>query len=365
MKPRVCYILPQYDAATGSHFFHLYELLERAAKNLDIFLIIERSKGAPPDLPFRCYRQKFSFMPFRAVELFLILVFVRLCGYRFFYTHYSFAGAFFAWLVTRMFGGVNFYWNCGMPWLYARGWPEEAAFRFALKHSIFVTGTEGLLNEYQQHYGLKTENSRVVPNWIDTSRFNAKENRQELGKHLNIPGRAKVVLFVHRLSRRKGSHKIVPIAERVTKKVQDVIFLIVGSGPEEESLKVEIVNRKLENYVRIVGEIPNKNIPEYFHVADVFFMPSEEEGFPHVLLESMAAGVPYAASDVGGVREITPPELRDYIVADTDIELFSRHIIELLELKPDAFEALGNAEKKWVLRYDIEAVIPKFIGLFV
>lgn len=363
-KPKICYILPEYNLAAGSHFYHLYELLERSAKNLDIFLVIERSKGATPELPFRCYRQKFSFMPLRVVELFLIFVFVRLHGYRFFYTHYSFAGAFFAWFVARMFGGINFYWNCGMPWLYSRGWFEEVMFHFALKHSILVTGTEGLLREYQQRYGLKAGNSRVLPNWIDTRRFSAIENRQELKKRLDIPEQAKAVLFVHRLSRRKGAHKILPIAERVAKKIPGAIFLIVGSGPEQKNLEFRIHDLGLGQHVRLAGEVPNKDIPQYFAAADVFFMPSEEEGFPHVLLESMAAGVPYAASDVGGVREITPAVMREYLVPSGDIAIFSAKIVELLEKSPLGTKSIIDEEREWVKRYDIEEVLPKFAALF-
>ena len=361
---KICYIVPLYDPGTGSHFFYLYKLLERASSALDIFVIAEKGVALAQKPPFGFYLQRFTRQPLRGLELFFVLCRRRFAGYNFFYTHYSFGGAVFSWAVTCIFGGLNFYWNCGMPWLYKRGWLEEALFRFALKRSIFVTGTAGVRDVYRARYGLKERNTRIMPNWIDVRRFADKTGREELRKRFGIAGGAKVILFAHRLSRRKGSHKILPIAERVTKNVRDVIFLIVGSGPEYNNLKLKIRNLKLEKNTRLVGEVANRDIPAYFAVADVFFMPSEEEGFPHVLLEAMAAGVPYVASDVGGVREITPPEFQEYIVPSGDVEAYIKNIINLLTMSDDVRRKLFEAEQEWVKQYDVSVAEPKFIALF-
>lgn len=367
-RARICYILPEYDAATSSHFFHLYELLERASSALDIFVVVEKSRTCPSLKNIRVRCQKFSWMPARIVELFLVLVVLRLGGYRAFYTHYSFVGACISWIVSRLSGGRNFYWNCGMPWLYRRGWFEEAVFRFLLRHSLFVTGTPGLSRAYRERYGLDQERLRVVPNWVNVERFlpafTPRENRLMLRRRLGIPENGKVILFAHRLSRRKGTHHILPIAASVTKKNEHAIFLIVGAGPDLESLKSQVKSLKLEEQVRLVGEVPNREIQDYFAIADVFLMPSEEEGFPHVLLEAMAAGLPYTASDVGGVREITPAELQEYIVSQGDNINFEEKIIKLLTLSPHDRENIAEAEKKWVKQYDIHVVLPRFISLF-
>ncbi|MFY9462375.1 MAG: glycosyltransferase family 4 protein [Candidatus Sungiibacteriota bacterium] len=359
----MCYILPSYDTAAGSHFFHLYELLERAARDLDILLIIEKAQVPPSGLPLRVYCQKFSFLPLRLAELIFIAGLSRLSGTRFFYTHYSFFGALASWLVVRIFGGTAYYWNCGMPWLYQRGFFEETVFRFILRHLILVTGTAGLAAEYLKHYALRADRMRIMPNWITTERFENMAERKIMRQTLGIAD-SRMVLFVHRLSRRKGAHYIPPVARAVTEKLRNVIFLIVGIGPESENLKSEIRNGGLEGSVRFAGEIPHRDIPAYFAAADVLFMPSEEEGFPHVLLEAMASGVPYTAGDVGGVRDITPPELQEYIVPSGDVEAYTKNIINLLTMSDDARRRLFEAERIWVKQYDVSAAEPKFIALF-
>ncbi len=362
--PRVVYVLPRYDPATGSHFFHVYELLERAAGALDIFVVVEKAGSERMGLPFRAYCQRCSWPPLRALELIAVLAWQRFAGRRYFYTHYSFYGALASWLVTGIFGGTAYYWNAGLPWLYPRPAFAEAVFRFILRHTVLVTGTAGLAREYQRRYGLQPERTRVVPNWVNVARFQPTASREESRQRLGIPLAAKVVLFAHRLSRRKGAHLIPEIAVKVTKARKDVIFVVVGAGPEERNLKLKIENWKLENFVRLVGEVPHRELPAYYRAADVFLMPSEEEGFPHVLLEAMAAGLPYVASDVGGVREITPPEFQPYVVSRGDIHVFTGKILELLALSPPEINQVAVAEREWVEQYDVNSVLAKFVTLF-
>lgn len=362
-KPHICYILPEYNPDTGSHFFHLYEFLVAAAGELDVFVVIEKCKSRPA-WPFRCYCQKFSFPLLRFVELLLILVSQRLSGRRYFYTHYSFYGAIASWLVTRILGGRAYYWNSGEPWKYERSWFEEAVFRFILRHVILVTHPSGLAEEYRRRYGLEPERIKIVPHYIAVNRFQVLGVRDQVRRKLGIAPDAKVVLFVHRLSRRKGAHLIPEIAAEVVKREKNVIFVIVGSGPEEENLKLKTKNLKLEPHMRFVGEVPQREIPAYFRAADVLLLPSEEEGFPHVLLEAMAARVPYVASDVGGVREVTPPVLQEYIVPSGDSAAFAEKILKLIALSTPEHAKLEVAEQGWVKQYDLQAVLPKLVKLF-
>jgi glycosyltransferase involved in cell wall biosynthesis len=363
-KSKICYVLPEYDEKTGSHFFHLYELLGRASRGLDIFLVIERCAGKPDKFSIPFYCQRFSFPPLRFLEFVLILLRERFRGRRYFYTHYSYYGGLASWLVTRLLGGTAYYWNCGMPWLYRRPWLEERIFRFILRHTVFVTGTPGIAEEYRRRYGLKAARIRILPNWVNVERFGDTPPKEDCRRQLGLPSDKKIILFVHRLSRRKGAHLLPEIIVGVTAMRKDAMFVIVGDGPERENLESRIQNLGLEKYARVVGEVPHRELPAYYRVADVFLMPSEEEGFPHVLLEAMAAGVPYVASDVGGVREFTPPELQQYVVPSGDIRQFSEKIVSLLAMGDSERERIKTIEQEWVRSYGITSIVPQFVKLF-
>lgn len=363
-KPRIVYVLPNYDPATGSHFFHIRELLASSAPELDIFLVIERGAAGAlaPGLPF--YIQKFSFAPLRFAELIFVLLRERFRGRRYFYAHYSFYGGIASWLIARISGGRAYYWNCGMPWLYRRPLLEEAVFRFVLRHAILVTGTDGIAREYAKRYRLRRERIRVLPNWITVSRFADGGGREEARNKIGLAPDAAVILFVHRLSRRKGAHLIPDIAAEVTKTLKNAIFVVAGDGPERKNLELRIKNLGLGGQARIEGEVPHREIAIYFRAADVFIMPSEEEGFPHVLLEAMASGIPYAASDVGGVKDITPAVLHDYVVASGDVKAFSRRILALLQKDPESRAGISDALKAHARKFDTAGAVPQFVKLF-
>lgn len=359
---RICYILPKYDPATSSHFFHIYELLAAASHELDIFLVIERGTADPRALRLPFYLQKFSFPPLRFVELLFVLLRERFRARRYFYTHYSFYGGVASWFVTRLLGGRAYYWNCGMPWLYRRPFLEEAVFRFVLRHTVLVTGTKGIGEAYRRHYGIR--DIRVMPNRIMVSRFQSGPGRAVLRSYLGIRPEADVILFVHHLSRRKGAHLLPDIARSVISANKHAMFVIVGAGPERERVQAAIDRVGLAGNVSFRGEVAYRDVIGYFQAADVFLLPSEEEGFPHSLLDAQASGLPYVASDVGGVRDITPAVLQDFVVTPGDAQALSSKLIELLRETPAARAKISDVLKAHVRQYDTLRVVPQFVKLF-
>ena len=357
-KKKICYILPKYDAKTHTHFSYLYPFLGKVSKELEIFLIVEKSRGLMEiDGIKKIYRQKKKLKIFRVCENFLASSKASSEGYSDFYVHYSFIGALSAILVTKIKGGKVFYWNCGMPWLYKRGRFEEKVFRYILKNTIFVTGTSGIRDEYVKRYGLLSEKTRVLPNWIDLEEFGKNVwKKEEAREKLNLSQDKKIILFVHHLSQRKGADKILPTAELLS---DDYFFVVVGSGPYQKKLRFGILEKNLSERFRLEGVVFHENIGQYFASADIFFMPSEEEGFPHVLLESMALGVPFVASDVGGVSEIIPEESKKFITKKRNPQVFAKLISKGLNAPISSKILTTKAEE-----YDIEKVWPQFVSLF-
>src|SRR3989344_5288987 len=168
---RLVYIIPEYDAASASHFYHIHELLERASQDLDIFLVIEKGKVPPKIKNFKgIYVQRFSFPPLRFFELWVLFLYLRFKGWKNFWVHYSLYAAVAALDVNSFLGGKNFYWNCGMPWLYRRNRFHEIIFQLVMRPSTLVTGTVGMKKMYIERYGLSEENVKVMPNWINLAR---------------------------------------------------------------------------------------------------------------------------------------------------------------------------------------------------
>jgi glycosyltransferase involved in cell wall biosynthesis len=79
-------------------------------------------------------------------------------------------------------------------------------------------------------------------------------------------------------------------------------LLLVGEGPERESIERQIVSTDLQERVFLLG--PRLDVHDILDTADLVVLPSYSEGMPNAVLEAMAHGLPVVASDVGGVSSL-------------------------------------------------------------
>ncbi len=349
IKPKLAYVLPVFDKDDHTHFAYLNGFLEELRKIFDVRLIIEKTQNSFLDTA-----------PLRALRMLLLFLRARFSGYKDYYVHYSFLAAWEASLIARISGGRVFYWNCGEPWKYRRN-----IFRNVFEHSAYrlisflITGTESLKKQYADHYQLPLNKIRTMPNWISLEKAKdqiLKVKSDELRAKLNILPEQRVVLFVHRLSKRKGAHYLPEILNHL--KDENVVLVIVGDGPEKKNIELNVAGQMSK--VRMLGWIPQNKVLDYFAIADVFLMPSEEEGFPHVLLESMAARVPFVATNVGGVKDMIPDSQLEYIAESGDLVALSEKIKSLLHLRAGSLRSLEQDLAEWVKQYDIKKVAEKF-----
>ncbi len=357
-KLKVCYILPKFDLEIDTHFFYLYSLINEVSQDLDMSLIIEKSKS---DISFfedikNIYVQRFSFKPLRILENLILIIWNRIKGYNNFYVHYSYISAFNASLVSKLTKARTFYWNCGMMWLFGK----DKFLQIILGMINFlVTGVNALKDGYSQNYQISPNKIKIMPNWIDLERFQNIDS-EFIYKKYDLDRNKIYILFLHRLAKRKGTHYIVPVANAL--KDLDVEFLIAGDGPYKNILKQEIEDNKLEN-IKLLGRVPNQDVPALMKISKLFFMPSEEEGFPRVLLESMALGLPYIAFDIGGVREISTKEQQEFIFDIGDVKNISNSIKKILE-DYSLYEKLRITNLEQIKQFDIKRVSKIFINLF-
>ncbi|NJE05206.1 glycosyltransferase family 1 protein [Thermococcus sp. M36] len=146
---------------------------------------------------------------------------------------------------------------------------------------------------------------RVIPNGVDDGRFRplSREEKEAVKDELGLEGR--VVLYVSRMSPRKGPHVLLNAFQDITRSNDDVTLLMVGSGEMLPFLKAQARFLRMDDRVRFMGYVPGEELPKIFGIADLFVLPSiTAEAFGIVILEAMASGVPVVATDVGGIPEV-------------------------------------------------------------
>lgn len=151
--------------------------------------------------------------------------------------------------------------------------------------------------------GTPPERVTVLRNGVDLELFRPVANRTAVRAELNLDG--PTLLSVGLLIERKGHHLII----EAMRDLPDHTLLIVGEGPDRQSLRTLAERCGVANRVRLLGSQPHADLPRYYSAADGLVLASSREGWANVLLESMACGTPVVASPAWGSREaVAAPE---------------------------------------------------------
>lgn len=254
----------------------------------------------------------------------------------------------------------------GIPVLgVSRGWTAEsfrvrayeALDRFALKHLDHVICVSHAQAKRVQAAKVPAEKISVIHNAVRLERFADTEHydRRELLSMFDrevsssvISGRVNTVIGAGgRLSPEKGFEVLIRAASRVCQLHSDVGFIIFGEGPCRKSLEEEVANCGLQDRVLLPGFC--RELDRWIPHFDLNVLSSYTEGLPNILLESLAAGVPVVATDVGGNRELVQPGRGGRLVASGDVPGLASAIEEMLTT-PALLVQEGQAGRDLVAR---------------
>ena len=150
----------------------------------------------------------------------------------------------------------------------------------------------------------RPEQYRVVPLGFDLSALAAIDDRARAAARvsLDIDQGAHVVATVGRLTAIKQHHLFLETARLIAQTNPSALFLIAGDGELRAALEETARDFGLAGRVRFLGW--RRDLATIYGASDVFLLTSRNEGTPVALIESLAAGVPGVATDVGGVRDV-------------------------------------------------------------
>ena len=137
----------------------------------------------------------------------------------------------------------------------------------------------------------------VIPNGIDVDSFKP-------GPARTSGDAAPQVLCVARLVERKGITDLLEAAAQVRAAGRRFRVRLVGHGDRAKFLRRRCTELGLDDVVEFVGYVKHFDIPRIYAEADIFVLPSLNEGMPNVVLEAMAAGLPIITTYTGGTSEL-------------------------------------------------------------
>ncbi len=171
-----------------------------------------------------------------------------------------------------------------------------------------VTCTAHLKN-WMVKRGADPERIRVCHANIDTQEWNRERyDTEAIRKQLKLDPETALILFVGRIVDQKRPLVFAEIIKRLALEEPHFVALVIGVGELLAPLQSFIKKHKLEQHVRFMGALPNKDVRKLMAVGDILLLPSASEGLALVVYESMAMSMVPVAADVGGHSELVTPE---------------------------------------------------------
>jgi glycosyltransferase involved in cell wall biosynthesis len=200
--------------------------------------------------------------------------------------------------------------------------------------------------------GIALERVRVLRNGVDLALFRPTDReaaRRDLG--FTRP----TLLAVGNLVALKRHRLMVEALVGLP----DVDLVIVGEGPERAAIEALSRERRVADRVRLLGHVPQDRLPEIYGAADLLVLVSTSEGWPNVLLESMACGTPVVVSDIDGITDIVAAPEAGRILAETAPDRLAVAVRDFLTAPPARAATRAYAE-----RFDWQSTTEGQIALF-
>ncbi|MGN6593432.1 MAG: glycosyltransferase family 4 protein [Terriglobales bacterium] len=241
-----------------------------------------------------------------------------------------------------------------------RGWTRMAlsieawleAWRARRADAVVVTSRYAA-TAVGRRYGVAPERIRVVPELIDLAAWQELLARAPRRAHTRP-----TLLCVAHLYPRKD---VATLLEAMAGLEANAELRIVGTGPERRRLERQTRRLGLTERVRFLGHIPRQALAREYRSADIFCLPSRQEGFGIVLLEAMAAGLPIVAARAAAIPEVVAEPEGGILFPPGDAAALRQVLVELLG---DAArrQELAAAGLRRVRRYDAARVAGEFLA---
>jgi glycosyltransferase involved in cell wall biosynthesis len=240
-------------------------------------------------------------------------------------------------------------WLCrrrGIPWLLEVNAPladEEARFRvlrwkrmtrmlerFILRRADHLFVVSHPLRRWALEIGIHPDKVSVLPNGVDTSRFNRSVDGNEVRGDLGFSEKEIVVAFSGSLKPWHGGRLLLEAFEQAHDQIPDLRLLYVGEGPERKKIERALRSRGLDEVVHFSGAVTQDRVPSLLRAADILaapYLPQRDFYFsPMKILEYLAVGRPVVAPRIGDIPDLVEPscgrlfrsgdrgELRDVII---------------------------------------------------
>lgn len=252
---------------------------------------------------------------------------------------------------------------------------NEAAFKCVEKAEFINTVSRFIADTITQRVPAAEEKVRVVYSGVDPTKYSTCWTEEGAGQKQEMKRKYgltdyRTVLYVGRLSIKKGVHVLLKAMEKVMDSNPDVALVIVGSkwygnnNTDDYVNSIKLLSENLKGPVLFTGFIPPSEIPEYYKVGDIFVCASQwNEPLARIHYEAMAAGLPIITTNRGGNAEVIEGFGNGILINEyNNPEVLAYNISHLLDHPEQALEMGRKGRKLAEEKFNWERVAAEVLG---
>jgi len=258
--------------------------------------------------------------------------------------------------------------------------------RAQVRHRLFMSPfhrlvvSSSVMAGWHRAFGLNLDRIRVIPNGVDVHRFSPAADPSQMGAlraDLGLSSDDRVLLFVANLLPRKGLHVLLEAMPEILARHPRTRLLIVGEFERPTVINAGAQTRNVAYRQEIeqrFAALPPDNVrwlhersdvEQLFRIADVFVLPSEQEGMGNVVLEAMASAVPCLLTRYLGLPTTEfGVEGTHFLATERSPAALALALNDLLD-HPKQCRAMGQAARDWAVReLNMERILDAFAQVY-
>ena len=257
------------------------------------------------------------------------------------YTFGGTASMLVSWLAARTLPGTKLVWGIRGSGALLRLSSDNVKYKAIFQIPKYVSSSVPLVVSnsesglyVRQNMGYKFVKHFVIHNGIDTESFKPDTKaRNELRRAWGVSEKEVLMGIVSRIIEAKGFRLFLEAACAITKERKNLRFVCVGEGDEDYKKRMVLLSKDLGIYDRVIWAGFREDVSAVFNALDVLCSASYGEGFPNVVGEAMACGVPCVVTDVGASAEIVGN--LGVVVPPGDAKMLAEGLENILNMLPD------------------------------
>ena len=232
-----------------------------------------------------------------------------------------------------------------------------------LPYAVVANSIAG--KDYHIKKGYNPRKWVIIPNGFDIKRFKPDSSARARFRSNKCIGETDFVIgMVARYDPMKGHTIFLSAAEKLIQVFPDVLFILAGEGLDDHNNELQkmIINKGLEKKILLLGK--RNDIHKVLPAFDLSTLTSIGEGFPNVLGESMACGVPCVSTDVGDAADIIVDT--GLVVPHRNPDALAKAWMKIVSLSPEQRSKMGlRARKRIEDNYLLSKVVQEYEGFYM